>query len=169
MCFSLTETKRRLIVKSSQLFDSPLVAYEALKSGSSVTTIRHKSKVLKFLSLSIQKVIWDLLSVTWSSLCWSYTRPSHEICWLCGHLYYQINTCLFWLSHILFFQSESTGISNQPVFILKICLPIHFILCTPCLADGVQVWYLVCVWFSISLFSIQNHIIEVVPRRIWWT
>ncbi|XP_048735505.2 DNA annealing helicase and endonuclease ZRANB3-like [Ostrea edulis] len=41
---SLTETKRRLIVKSTKLFDSPLDAYEALKSDRSTTTIRHKTK-----------------------------------------------------------------------------------------------------------------------------
>jgi hypothetical protein len=47
-CFSLTETKRRLVVKSTKLFDSPLVAYEALKNGRSITTIRHKTKVRYF-------------------------------------------------------------------------------------------------------------------------
>ncbi|XP_061173835.1 DNA annealing helicase and endonuclease ZRANB3-like [Saccostrea echinata] len=41
---SLTETKRRLIVKSSTLFDSPRVAYESLKSDRCVTVIRHKTK-----------------------------------------------------------------------------------------------------------------------------
>ncbi|KAK3611454.1 hypothetical protein CHS0354_032734 [Potamilus streckersoni] len=42
---SLTETKRRLIIKSGQLFVSPLRAYEDIKSCKTVCTQRNKTKL----------------------------------------------------------------------------------------------------------------------------
>ncbi|XP_067682892.1 DNA annealing helicase and endonuclease ZRANB3-like [Haliotis asinina] len=41
---SLTETKKRLIVKQGMLFSSPLVAYEEVRSGRVSNTQRHKTK-----------------------------------------------------------------------------------------------------------------------------
>ncbi|XP_071080928.1 DNA annealing helicase and endonuclease ZRANB3-like [Haliotis cracherodii] len=41
---SLTETKKRLIVKQGMLFSSPLVAYEEVRSGKVSNTQRHKTK-----------------------------------------------------------------------------------------------------------------------------
>ena len=112
-------------MKSSQLFDSPLVAYEALKSGSSVTTIRHKTKVLKFFSLNsksnLRSSVSDLVSLTQGL----HIRFADSVVFHCHYMYYQINNMSL-LVYILLFKSESTGISNQPVFILKIGLPIHF-------------------------------------------
>lgn len=124
-------------MKSSQLFDSPLVAYEALKTGSSVTTTRHKTKVLKFFSLNsksnLRSSVSDLVSLTQGL----HIRFADSVVFHC-HLYYQINTMSL-LVYILFFKSESTGISNQPVFILKIGLLSISSLCTACLTDGVLV------------------------------
>lgn len=78
--FSLTETKRRLIVKSSQLFDSPLVAYEALKSGKNITTVRHKFKVgeqLYYTNLTFWGSLFHKFSWNFSNKCFRYFK--HEV------------------------------------------------------------------------------------------